>query len=438
MSRETIILNAKDCSLINDQNGHSNAIQYFISQSENLNIFRFENKVLTEETEIAYFNTRDALWYAGRMVGEANFNFKDVQYKIKFEPRFGQIQFFRMLEEIFNIRLINSKSKFEKQIDTQFLIKQLIAFMWLNMLAKANKHGLPRKNINRVHKGTTIKGRLNVRKSIRPYYTEKMIVSNFREKQFDQTVVKILHKAYKILTIEYGLAKVKQPSAAKNAIDQIKASILSDSYISEYEYKSLKLKPIYSSFKSVIDLSWDIIKNSEFGNRNSSEIGQSFFVDMAEIWEIYIRSIIKKKFMSSGWLIGSPKTQIYKNKDYSRSIIPDIVMQRGEDTLIFDAKYKRMNYQYYDYDRADFFQIHTYINYYQQSKNVLVGGLLYPFSLRFNESKINSNHSKTLFEENNGNTRFIVDGIDLSEVTEESIKQEEDKFLNRISSLITQ
>lgn len=436
MARETVILKARDCLSFDNQNGHANAFQYFVSKQSKMNILHFAQSYKIEELEIASFNPKDASWRAGRMVGEANFTYDDKDYKIRIEPRFGQVQLFRMLEEIYNIRFSDSKSTLDKEIDYQLLIKRLIAFMWLSMLAQANKHGLPRTTVLKVHKGTTIKGRLNLRKSIIPYYTENQVVSEYREKQPDQVVAKILYKAYEILRLEYGVAKIKQPNATRNAIEQVKACLISDGSVSDYDYQSLKLKSIYASFKSIIDLSWDIIKKKEFGNKDSARDGQSFFIDMAELWEIYLRSILKKRFISEGWIISSPNNKVYQGKDYSRLIIPDIVMKRGRDTLVFDAKYKQMNYRYFDYDRADFFQIHTYINYYQQKQNVIVGGLIYPLSEHFSKTRKDSNYTKTLYNEGTNKTRFIVDGIDFSQINEENIYEEEMKFLNRISSLI--
>ena len=50
------------------------------------------------------------------------------------------------------------------------------------MLAKANKHGLPRNSISKVHKGQTVRGRINIQRTIKSYYTTAEIVSNYREK----------------------------------------------------------------------------------------------------------------------------------------------------------------------------------------------------------------------------------------------------------------
>ncbi len=435
MGAEKILLEGKDCLAISNQLGHADAIQYFVSKSSNLNIFRFIQAQDSNDNEVAYFNTRDAQWYAGRLVGEANFSFNNRDYKILIKPRFGPMQLFRMLEEIYNIRLTDSKSSIEKDIDYQVLIKRLIAFMWMSMLAKANKHGVPRNTVTRTHKGTTIKGRLHVRQSSIPYYTEKQLISHYREKQADQVVVRILNRAYDILNLEYGLGQIKQPTAARNAIEQLKASLSSEKYVSDHEYHTLKLKSIYSSYKPVIDLSWDIIKKREYGNKDSAKDGQSFFIDMAELWELYLRLIIKKQFAPKGWSITSPRSQIYKGKDFSRSIIPDIVLEKNNKSIVLDAKYKRMAFQNYDYDRADFFQIHTYIQYYQQATSVIAGGLLYPFSEKFVGNRIEANTSNSLFGSDSSVTKFIIDGIDFSEVNEETIKQQEMYFLRRVSSL---
>ena len=105
--------------------------------------------------------------------------------------------------------------------------------------------------------------------------------------------------------------------------------------------------------------------------------------------------------------------------------------------MVWDAKYKRMKFDYFDYDRADFFQIHTYINYYHQNKNVIAGGLLYPLSKEFSTDRQLKNKSETLFSQESTNTKYLVDGIDYTDLSEERIRKEETNFLNRIADLQT-
>jgi hypothetical protein len=90
--------------------------------------------------------------------------------------------------------------------------------------------------------------------------------------------------------------------------------------------------------------------------------------------------------------------------------------------------------KYGDLDRSDFFQIHTYISYYQNNGfNVIAGGLLYPMEEVYNESKC---LSQTLFGKGN-TTKFIVDGIELLKAKSmKSIKCREKRFINRIKALL--
>ena len=94
-----------------------------------------------------------------------------------------------MLEEVFNIRFSESNQSVNKQKDFQFIIKKIIAFLWLNMLSKANKHGLPRSNKKQTYIGSKIRGRLNVRASILPLHTESKLVSNYWEKTPNEPIV---------------------------------------------------------------------------------------------------------------------------------------------------------------------------------------------------------------------------------------------------------
>ena len=148
--------------------------------------------------------------------------------------------------------------------------------------------------------------------------------------------------------------------------------------------------------------------------------------------------------------IESPKIELYNTPQmfYQRKIIPDIVMIKDKDVIVFDTKYKSMNMigknknGAGDVDRNDFFQINTYMSYYQnQNFNVKIGGLLYPIEKSFIENK-NICHSETWF--GNLNSKFIVDGIDLSNLEEAkgnenkfaTISKREQKFIKGIKNLL--
>lgn len=435
MSVAKVILEAKDCSVFLNQEGHTDAIQHFLSTQKQSNVFQFttNTEIRLDESPIISFNYLDSKWYAGRYIGEAFFNYKKVEYHIIITPRFGNTQLYRMLEEVFNIRFSESNLKVVKQKDFQFIIKKIIAFLWLNMLSRANKHGLPRSNKKQTFTGSKIRGRLSVRGSIIPLLTEGKLVSNYWEKTLSEPITKILKQAYNILRHEYGIAHIKASYAATNAIEQLFSSNMSRGYLSKNEYKNIVYKDIYKSYKPLVDLSWDIIKKKNFGNDNElGTDGVSFFLDMAEIWELYLKSIIKRKLSSHGWVLRNDIIQTYSNMDFNRKMIPDIIFQKDNDVLIWDAKYKRMKFEYFDYDRVDFFQIHTYISYYEKHYNVVAGGLIYPLSKAYDSDRKSRNSSHSLYGQNRDSTIFFVDGIDLRDINLLAITNEESAFLDRI------
>ena len=161
--------------------------------------------------------------------------------------------------------------------------------------------------------------------------------------------------------------------------------------------------------------------------------------------QIYITKLLKKEF--SEWNIESPKIELYSNQFFARKIIPDIVMIKDKDVIVFDTKYKKMQMRDRyknggDVDRNDFFQINTYMSYYQNHPdkyNVKIGGLLYPIEKSFKENK-DICHSQTWF--GNLNSKFIVDGIDLSNLEEDKenkfapILKREQKFIQGIRNLL--
>jgi len=176
---------------------------------------------------------------------------------------------------------------------------------------------------------------------------------------------------------------------------------------------------------------------------------------MAEIWEVFLRSILRKKFSEFGWTVMSPAIVVYENTFWKRKIIPDIVMEKGNDVVVFDAKWKKMDggnsdVEHSDLDRSDFFQIHSYISYYKaQGKNVVLAGLLYPLGKDFPVDTVKTQDNLWSVD---SRTKFIVDGIqfkDQEDEPEENIidnekyaaykdemKKAVDKFMGRLENLL--
>jgi len=409
---------------------NAEVIQELIAtQSENIFHFSTDNK-FQDDSKLAEYDYRNHQWNAGRFIGEAFFQKGDAGYKITIKPRFGEKVLFKMLEEIFNIRITKSSSQQTKSEEWQHYIKRIIAFIWIQKLANANLHGLPRWKTDKINIGHTIKGRLAVRKSILPYYQYSAVVSINKEKIVDPTIANILYQAYNILRSDFSLGQINMPDSAKDALAQI-GSIGKRDYVSAYDYQKIRYNDIYLSWKSVIDFSWDIIQRKQLSlKQKKSANGLGFFIDMAEVWEQYLRSLLKKKLMPLGWNLNTEKQIAYKGLFFKREFIPDLVFQRGKRIVIWDAKYKRMKGEFWDVDRSDFFQIHTYIQHFVNQYEVKAGGLLYPISTVPDYSKY---QSPLLLNENGLNIPFSINGLEVQEDSQnEDMEQKEQEFVNRV------
>lgn len=424
-------ITAFDCLPFDTETATVDVLQEFM-QSQSKNVFWFSADFnVDEESKLAEYDYRSNQWCAGRFVGEAIFSHNQTDYKITIKPRFGEKMLFRMLEEIFNIRITSSASQTSKSIDWQHYIKRIIAFIWLQKLANANLHGVPKTQIKRQYKGQAIRGRLDVRKSLKSLHQSNEVVSTYREKQVDGHIAQIIFQAYQILKADFEIGKINIPDSAREAINQVHVVVQSKVHLTESDYRNIKYKDIYLSWKPVVDLSWDIINRKQFSlKQDKAKQGFGFFIDMAEVWEQYLRAILKKSLLPYGWNYKSDKQIAYKGYFFERELIPDLVFQKGNDVAVWDAKYKRMMGRFFDVERSDFFQIHTYIQYQLKNKNVKAGGLLFPIST---VPDFNRYQSPYLINEDGYRLNFSIDGVVINETTEnEQILTSENDFINRI------
>ena len=445
-SNACINIDTKDCSLLQLPVEQMQALQVFNTNAVAFNCFNFKlNPCSEESTSLLEYDYKNNSWWTGRYIGEANFKHNGNDYKLSIYPRFGELFLFRMFEEIFNIKLTHSTNKIAKSNDIQFLIRKVISFIWVQLLANANKHGVPKNTATHFYQGSKIKGKIAITKTIQSLNKSNLITSTYKEKAVDITIASIILQAYKILKTEYGLDNVNLPDNARDALNELFFETKNIKNINNHQYKNILYKDIYISYKPLVDFSWDIIQRKNMLNQEAdkkTKNGFSFFIDIAEVWELYLKSLLKKRLQPQGWKQLDSNHSVYPENFYKRSIIPDIVFQKNGSNVVWDAKYKRMYFFSKELDRTDFFQIHTYSGYYSQNSNLISTGLLYPIIRETDDDTLRKNYSKGLFGSSSSNTVFVVDGIDISFLEDGSIstndkailmKQKEYQFLERIT-----
>lgn len=364
----------------------------------------------------------------GNYVGKFKWQGLEIDIKSRFSNTFLE----RMLNFANDIFLDDASITGKDSKNDLDISKYIIYYMFVQDLEKAFLLGLPKSYRSVEHHEMKLKGKIDINKFIKydiPFQGKISSVS--REQKEIQEIIDVLYKAIKI--IDKNKFNTKNISHIKTHLKEYK----SNNYVSnEMINKALKSKalqnPIFAPYKKVLEYARFIINGNNIEEKSDGKQETfGFIINVAELFEIYMTKLLQKEF--SEWMIESPKIELYDTPKmfYQRKIIPDIVMIKDNDVIVFDTKYKKMlmrgtKENIWDVDRNDFFQINTYMSYYQNhynKYNVKIGGLLFPIEKSFKENK-NICHSDIWF--GNPATKFIVDGIDLSNL--EEAKDDENKF----------
>ena len=394
-----------------------------------------DSKEKEDELIISTKKQDDGLYVqTGNYIGSFSHNDIDIEINSRFSNKFLE----RMLNYANDIYI--DDVSLGKSVDAkENLSKIIIYYLFIQTLERAFLLGLPKEYKDKNYHEAKVMGKVDVAKFIKsdiPFAGK--ISSTNRERQDMGDIVLLLHKALKIVQKE-SKELIKPVINTLSYLNEIREPRLVTPNVVHNALNSKALhNPIYAPYKKVLEYASLIIENEKADIKGTGKQNLGFIVNVAELFEIYMRKLLQKEFKD--WSMASPKIELYKDNFFARKIIPDIVMSSGDKVLVFDTKYKRMNmqgkdqYGLGDVDRNDFFQINTYMSYYQnQGKTVVVGGLLYPMD-KFSKDRC---HSYSWF--GNLNTKFIVDGIELANLNESSIEEikiKENEFISRIKEYI--
>ena len=440
---ENLYLNLKDYK---DKKFPNNIFFSFFKDEEKSTSKNQDNLIISIKKNKNEKDEDIYLAQTGNYVGKFVWNGLEIDIKSRFSNTFLE-RMLNFANDIFLDDVSITGNKVDKDLD---ISKYIIYYMFVQNLEKSFLLGLPKAYKSIEHHEMKLKGKIDINKFIKydiPFAGKISSVS--REQKEIQEIIDVLYKAIKIID-KNNKDFLKNISHIKTHLKQYK----SNNYVSnETINRALKSKalqnPIFTPYKKVIEYARFIINGNNIEEKNDGkQKTYGFIINVAELFEIYITKLLQKEF--SDWKVESPKIELYDTPKmfYQRKIIPDIVMIKDKDVIVFDTKYKKMTMQGKnqngagDVDRNDFFQINTYMSYYQnQDFNVKIGGLIYPIEKSYKDNK-DICHSQTWL--GNLKTKFIVDGIDLSNLEElkdneskfAQISKRERKFIEGIKSLL--
>jgi 5-methylcytosine-specific restriction endonuclease McrBC regulatory subunit McrC len=409
----------------------------FKSKSKNNNFFSFfqdedknqDDLIISVQKDGENFTVKSGN-YVGKLVWDG--------VEVEINSRFSDVFLRRMLNFANDVFLddVAVDAKLSKQLDVSRFI---IYYIFVQKLERAFLLGLPKsyKTIN--HHETKLKGKIDINRFIKhdiPFLGK--ISSTDREQSEIQEIIDMLHKAVNIVK-KSGFSIQNIIHIKRHLKEQKSSKYITAQTIDKAMSSKALQNPIFYPYKQVLEYAKFII-NADNLEENAKQSGQKtygFLINVAELFEIYITKLLQRRF--DGWSISSPKIEVYKGMFYSRKIIPDIVMEKEGQVVVFDTKYKRMymngrtDKSMGDVDRNDFFQINTYMAYYaaDKDKKLIGGGLLYPVE----KHESGKYFSDKWFEDSK--TWFLVSGVDLSKSQSiDAIKTAEGEFLEFLSNKI--
>ena len=393
--------------------------------------------------------------YVGR------FSYLKVGFNIGY--RFGDVVLNRMISKVndFEIKSLSLESNNTKKTkNTDNLVLKILYLNFIFKLEKLSVIGLPKSYLRIEHHDNKLKGQLDINRFIKkdmPF--QGKISSTSYEQHYIQEIVDVLYRALSIVETNMKEFVENRVFQIRNLLNHhANRGCVNERTIENAIYHKSIQNSLYSDFKGILKIARYIINHNSNLSYKKDKFLNGLILDVSLLWESYLYKLLKENFEDNDWeVIHEDKLLVYNDLFYQRHMYPDIVIKnkRLKKLIVFDAKSKSMNFiegigngKRGDLDRTDFFQIHTYMSYYKNHKyDVIAGGLLYPikkeFDCRFKDPKNckeDYKEKKAHFDNWFGdiNTKFIVDGIDLSyiERNTKGVLDEREKEKIRMNNIL--
>lgn len=345
----TEVIAAKDCSPIpvaNDQ--HEKWLRELVAKTKcsDLVVHLGSKSDDDDEDPIASYDSTSGTWWAGRYIGE-------IQYQgltLQIEPRFGMPSLMRWLTTITGAKLVSQGGTFQRRRVWLWLV---IAHLWSVRFGAAAKHGLPYRRVSSIHQGRSLRGRLMPRQTgLMRAAGDDRLVSLSRTRVVDPVIGPILLDAFAKLNVAVGpVTKANRwlSDRAASLVGDLRA-LCPQSRSQRFDTsENVRYSPITEGYRPLVDLSLSILKrqpNLPTPDGKGKAIG--VLLDMAEIWETYLAKVLQVAIPELRVVHTGRAREHYQSLLFSSdegelgSLRPDIMIfdHLGRRLGLVDAKYK--------------------------------------------------------------------------------------------------
>ena len=340
-----------------------------------------------DEDEPVVYCAWDGTWWAGRYVGSLSFE----GHSLTVEPRFGLATLRNWLFEATSVALTDAPGKLRE--DESF-IAQLLASVWSHGFIEAARHGLPALRRDVATTGPTIRGRLDVTASLRLIATGGgQAVSIRSERSLDHAASDAIVAAYQVLRRWLGVPDEQwMPARARELLPHLIAVTGGRPRVpTKAELDRIRYTPITAGFAPIAELSRQIANRRGLAaDIDASGETKGVLLDVAELWEMYVLSVLRKAASPLSVTHGTREKSATKkllNSDVTGqglgTLIPDAILYSGSIIRgVVDAKYKSLHPSANSPNgpqRDDLYQMAAYLGRFQDPDGRMTWGILaYP------------------------------------------------------------
>lgn len=263
-------------------------------------------------------------------------------------------------------------------------IHNLLAAILSKGISQQLKQGLYREYINKYEDLAVLRGKLNIQGTIKNRVQNKQRLScEFDELSENNIFNQILKLTATIL--------IKNDNVNSECKSELKKSLLyfcdvSDIVVSTIKWSTLKFQRNNQSYKMLMNICYLVIDGLLLTTQNG-EYNMATFIDdqhMHSLYESFIREYYKYHYCNEVCVSASFVDWDIPENSEGIELLPkmktDITLQKGEKTLIIDAKYYSHTMQHHfdsnTFHSANMYQIFTYVKNLDKEQTGNVSGML--------------------------------------------------------------
>ena len=331
------------------------------------------------EKKSGYKVVNECQFYSSHYIGR----YSHEGYAIIINPRFGNI-FNYLVSYASNIYIPYGES--EISFNSQNNSYWLIALLWKAMLNRALTTGqIPKEYITVTKNQKNYHGRLTIAKHIRANLCDATrFYCSYKKLSMDNTINRVIRSIYIILKSK-GLSSLV---AEFEAYDKYLCSMgVGAEVVDIHEIDDIRYTRLSAPYKPVMELSRTILANHKAESSNDKSVNSdvSYFIDIADLWEMYLLKLLQNN-LPSDYYVYSPNTGFGDSllEGGMREIRPDIIIEKnGRVLMIIDAKYKDYTQfgksALFGVNREDLYQMTTYLHHYGKEDQSIIGLFTSPF-----------------------------------------------------------